>query len=117
LDFDLCRFYKKPVSYLNSIESVHNDIEKRNYCKDRVLNVLCGVPKIWKPKKNLGNINKWKDTFVQIPYQDDGFNCGVLLYFVNQLMSYKRIINVFSYRSNLQDLILSRSKCMKSTFA
>jgi hypothetical protein len=111
-------FIKKTVSYLNSIESVHNDIEKRNYWKDRVLNVLCGVPKTWKPKQNVGDINKWKDAFVQIPYQDDGFNCGVfMLYFANQLMSNKRIINVFdpnSYRSNLQDLILSSSKCMKN---
>jgi len=39
---------------------VHNDIEKRNYCKDRVLNVLCGVPKIWKPKKNVGDIKNGK---------------------------------------------------------
>ncbi|KAL5236051.1 hypothetical protein ACI65C_003461 [Semiaphis heraclei] len=111
-------FIKKTVSYLNSIESVHTNIEKRNYWKDRVLNVLCDVPKTWKPKQNVGDINKWKDMFVQIPYQDDGFNCGVfMLYFANQLMSNKRIINVFnpnSYRSNLQDLILSSSKCMKN---
>jgi len=52
-------FIKKTVSYLNSIESVHKDIKKKNYWKDRVLNVLCGVPKIWKPKQNVGDINKW----------------------------------------------------------
>jgi len=63
------------------MESVHTNIEKRNYWKDRFLNY---GPKTWKPKQNVGDTKKWKVMFVQIPYQDDRFNYDVfMLYFAN----------------------------------
>lgn len=111
-------FVNKTTSYFNSIERIHNDSDRRIYWKDRVLNTLDNVPFKWIPKQRIGDVGKWVDNYVQIPYQNDGYNCGVfMLYFAQQLMNNKRIITSFdptSYRKYLQEMLLMKSMCMKN---